>query len=233
MELAGIGVEWSNKSSRKNAFCVTASNGHQVLLQDDDPMLCKEWLEAIKSAAGRLPVKLLSDSSKNAKENLNIPKDHSLDKKDSLDLTPPSKAKLKRSKSQKIRSGSDSSSPGPAKAGSSQEDLLAPLPPERRKKITERLRQFLRRRPTLESLREKGIFKDEPVFGCHLANLCARDKSTVPKFVGFTIDAIEKKDLKSDGIYRVCGNLSQVQRIRFQVNQGKIFVKSRYLLTIV
>jgi hypothetical protein len=33
------------------------------------------------------------------------------------------------------------------------------IPLERRKKIKERLRQFLRRRPTLESLREKGIFK--------------------------------------------------------------------------
>ncbi len=33
------------------------------------------------------------------------------------------------------------------------------IPSERRKKIKERLRQFLRRRPTLESLREKGIFK--------------------------------------------------------------------------
>lgn len=33
------------------------------------------------------------------------------------------------------------------------------IPSERRKKIKERLRQFLRRRPTLETLREKGIFK--------------------------------------------------------------------------
>lgn len=75
------------------------------------------------------------------------------------------------------------------------------------------------RRPTIDSLREKGIFKDEPVFGCHLANLCAREKTTVPKFVRNIISAIESKDLRSDGIYRVCGNLSQVQKIRFQVNQ--------------
>jgi hypothetical protein len=94
-----------------------------------------------------------------------------------------------------------------------------PLPPEKKKKIRERLRLFLRRRPTLETLREKGIFKDEPVFGCTLSNLCSREKTTIPKFVKQCIQAIEAKDLKSDGIYRVCGNLSQVQKIRFQVNQ--------------
>lgn len=86
-------------------------------------------------------------------------------------------------------------------------------------KIRDRLRQFLRRRPTLDTLREKGIFKDEPVFGCTLSNLCAREKAHVPKFVKQCIEAIEKRDLKSDGIYRVCGNLSHVQKIRFQVNQ--------------
>ena len=94
-----------------------------------------------------------------------------------------------------------------------------PLPPEKKKKIRERLRLFLRRRPTLETLREKGIFKDEPVFGCTLSHLCLREKTSIPKFVKLCIQAIEAKDLKSDGIYRVCGNLSQVQRIRFQVNQ--------------
>ena len=105
-------------------------------------------------------------------------------------------------------------------SGSSQrgsgEELVKPA---KKKKIRERLLLFLRRRPTLETLREKGIFKDEPVFGCTLSNLCAREKATVPQFVKSCIQAIEKKDLKADGIYRVCGNLSQVQKLRFQVNQ--------------
>ena len=33
------------------------------------------------------------------------------------------------------------------------------IQPEKKKKIKDRLKIFLRRRPTLESLREKGIFK--------------------------------------------------------------------------
>lgn len=204
-------MEWSpDKSSRKNVFRVTSANGHQVLLQDDCALVCKEWFDAIKSAAAKLP------SRSDTKENLSGSREQLNQNGKDCGKDASGQAKLKRSKSQKqFRAQSDSGA-----ISQSHEDILTPLPPERRKKITERLRQFLRRRPTLESLREKGIFKDEPVFGCHLANLCARDKSAVPKFVKQTIDAIEKKDLKSDGIYRVCGNLSQVQRIRFQVNQG-------------
>ncbi|RWS07074.1 Rho GTPase-activating protein 12-like protein, partial [Dinothrombium tinctorium] len=97
--------------------------------------------------------------------------------------------------------------------------VFSNIPAEKKKKIRERLRQFLRRRPTLDIIREKGIYKDEPVFGCNLITLCQSEKQNVPKFVQQCIDAIEKKDLKADGIYRACGNLSQVQKIRFQVNQ--------------
>jgi len=40
----------------------------------------------------------------------------------------------------------------------------------------------------------------------------------VPKFVQQCIQAIEAKDVKADGLYRACGNLSQVQKLRFQIN---------------
>lgn len=65
---------------------------------------------------------------------------------------------------------------------------------------------------------------DEPVFGCNLNNLCTREKQTVPKFVQQIVKAIEHKDMTADGIYRACGNLSQVQKLRFQVNHGKYLV---------
>lgn len=100
------------------------------------------------------------------------------------------------------------------------DDLACTSPTERKKRIRDKLRNFFLRRPSMESLREKGIIKDEPVFGCNLSNLCAREKSIVPKFVQLCIEAIEKKDMSADGLYRASGNLSQVQKIRFQVNQG-------------
>ncbi|KAL3201549.1 hypothetical protein MRX96_012584 [Rhipicephalus microplus] len=73
--------------------------------------------------------------------------------------------------------------------------------------------------PTLESLQEKGIFKDEPVFGCTLAHLCEKDRSSVPRFVQECILEIERRDMTADGLYRASGNLSQVQKVRCHVNQ--------------
>jgi hypothetical protein len=57
------------------------------------------------------------------------------------------------------------------------------------------------------------------VFGCSLTKLCELEKRDVPRFVEECIIAIEAKDenLKTDGIYRASGNLSQVQKIRLQV----------------
>lgn len=62
-------------------------------------------------------------------------------------------------------------------------------------------------------------YADEPVFGCSLEKLCHLEKKTVPRFVEECILAIEQKEenLKTDGIYRASGNLSQVQKIRLQV----------------
>ena len=100
---------------------------------------------------------------------------------------------------------------------------------DKKVKIRERLRQFLRKRPTMENLREKGIIKAENVFGRGLDELCARERETgggntvvsIPKFVVQCVEAIEFKDLKADGIYRACGNLSTVQKLRYEINQDQ------------
>uniref|UniRef100_A0A915N7G9 Uncharacterized protein n=1 Tax=Meloidogyne javanica TaxID=6303 RepID=A0A915N7G9_MELJA len=63
--------------------------------------------------------------------------------------------------------------------------------------IIERLLRFFRSRPSMESLRERGIYKPEPVFGSTLSEICFREKS----------------------LYRVNGNLSSVQKIRCQIDQ--------------
>lgn len=65
------------------------------------------------------------------------------------------------------------------------------------------------------------LIVDGPVFGCDLSSLCNREGQLVPKILQYCIDAIEVKGLQTDGLYRICGNLSEVQKIRFQVNHGK------------
>lgn len=59
-------------------------------------------------------------------------------------------------------------------------------------KVRQKLLRFLLRRPTLQSLREKGYIKDQ-VFGCPLAELCEREKSSVPRFVQQSIRAVEAR----------------------------------------
>lgn len=77
------------------------------------------------------------------------------------------------------------------------------------------------RRPTVDALVKKGIYKDEPVFGCYLSDLCAFDRSSVPRFVQKIVQLIESKpeNMKADGIYRASGNLSQIQKLRCHVSR--------------
>lgn len=107
----------------------------------------------------------------------------------------------------------------------SQEDLSAKSE-ENKTKIRNRLKNFFHRRPSKDLLVKKGIYKDEPVFGCHLADVCKGESPKVPAFVQRCVAAIEYKveNMKSDGLYRASGNLSQVQKIRLQVDQNNLIV---------
>ncbi|KAK3108074.1 hypothetical protein FSP39_000688 [Pinctada imbricata] len=91
---------------------------------------------------------------------------------------------------------------------------------ERRKRglIKDKLLNFVSRRPTKESLEQKGIIKDA-VFGAHLKVLCDKEKGKIPKFVVKCVTAIEKRGLDHDGLYRISGNLAQIQKLRCQVDQ--------------
>uniref|UniRef100_A0A665X7V3 Rho GTPase-activating protein 15 n=1 Tax=Echeneis naucrates TaxID=173247 RepID=A0A665X7V3_ECHNA len=84
--------------------------------------------------------------------------------------------------------------------------------------VKNRLKKFITRRPSMKTLQEKGLIKDR-VFGCHLSTLCQREETTVPKFVRTCLDAVDKRGLEVDGIYRVSGNLATIQKLRFVVDQ--------------
>ncbi|XP_062858693.1 rho GTPase-activating protein 27 isoform X2 [Trichomycterus rosablanca] len=89
------------------------------------------------------------------------------------------------------------------------------------KKIQSKLRKFLLKRPTLQSVKEKGYIR-ENVFGCHLKNLCDQERTTVPNFVRKCIRTVEKKGLGVDGIYRVSGNLAVIQKLRFKADHENL-----------
>uniref|UniRef100_A0A673GZS6 Rho GTPase activating protein 9 n=1 Tax=Sinocyclocheilus rhinocerous TaxID=307959 RepID=A0A673GZS6_9TELE len=89
------------------------------------------------------------------------------------------------------------------------------------KRVKSRLKKLILRRPPLQTLQEKGLIKDQ-VFGCGLELLCEREKSSVPQFVRKCTDAVERRGLETDGIYRVSGNLAVIQKLRFAVNHERL-----------
>ncbi|XP_061087660.1 rho GTPase-activating protein 27-like isoform X2 [Conger conger] len=92
---------------------------------------------------------------------------------------------------------------------------------EQKKVRTKFLQKFLQKRPTLQSLKEKGYIRDN-VFGCHLTTLCAQEKTNVPGFVEKCIRAVERRGVDIDGIYRVSGNLAVIQKLRFKADQDEL-----------
>ncbi|XP_042372924.1 rho GTPase-activating protein 15-like, partial [Plectropomus leopardus] len=60
------------------------------------------------------------------------------------------------------------------------------------------------------------------VFGCHLATLCAQERTTVPSFVEKCVKAVEKRGLDIDGLYRVSGNLAVIQKLRFKADHEEL-----------
>uniref|UniRef100_A0A8C6JFI6 Uncharacterized protein n=1 Tax=Melopsittacus undulatus TaxID=13146 RepID=A0A8C6JFI6_MELUD len=87
-------------------------------------------------------------------------------------------------------------------------------------RVRNKLRKFLQRRPTLQSLRERGYIKDQ-VFGCSLQVLCERERGTVPRFVLQCIQTVERRGLDIDGLYRVSGNLATIQKLRYKVEHDE------------
>ncbi|XP_041859318.1 rho GTPase-activating protein 27-like [Melanotaenia boesemani] len=85
------------------------------------------------------------------------------------------------------------------------------------RQVRSKLRRFLQRRPTLQSVKERGYIRDN-VFGCHLDTLCHRENTTIPKFVEKCIRTVERRGLKVDGIYRVSGNLAVIQKLRHKAD---------------
>ncbi|XP_036423256.1 rho GTPase-activating protein 12 isoform X2 [Colossoma macropomum] len=84
-------------------------------------------------------------------------------------------------------------------------------------RVRTKLRKFLQRRPTLQSVKDKGYIKYN-VFGCHLDTLCHRENTNVPRFVEKCIKAVERRGLNVDGIYRVSGNLAVIQKLRHKAD---------------
>ncbi|KAM4731307.1 rho GTPase-activating protein 15 [Anableps anableps] len=204
VQLSGAVIEWTTeKSSKKNVFQITTNTGSEYLIQADSYPTASKWHDAIRKTV---------DSS--TREDRGFA--------------------LRRSNSSDLLSR-HSSLPG---HGSLSPSMKQPNPVHRRSinmfgssklkhsasdsadknGVKNRLKKFIIRRPSMKTLQEKGLIKDR-VFGCPLQTLCEREGTTVPKFVKICLQAVEKRGLDADGIYRVSGNLATIQKLRFIVDQ--------------
>ncbi|XP_013184121.2 uncharacterized protein LOC106129952 isoform X2 [Amyelois transitella] len=178
----------------------------QYLLQDETEKGAEKWVYNIKTIIHKLGPPLPDDLSLNQMRNSNTDLE-------SLGRTPPPSRHYHRGKKQA--------------GGSSNEDLSDTTEVSIQKShVRSRLKKFFAKRPAMEVLVKKGIYKDEPVFGRKLDEVCPTEKGVprVPHFVVACIKEIEssEENMCTDGLYRASGNLSQVQRIRLQVDQNDL-----------
>ncbi|CAB1346976.1 unnamed protein product, partial [Coregonus sp. 'balchen'] len=192
---------------------ITTSSGSEFLLQADNYHTISKWHDAIKRTTDNLSKGAAGKASdrpgiRRANSTEYLPR-HGLPSKTlSLPRPAPESPCTKEPKPEHRRSHMFKSS----KLNYSMSDSAD------KNGVKNRLKKFITRRPSMKTLQEKGIIKDQ-VFGCHLLALCEREGTTVPNFVRQCVEAVEKRGLEADGIYRVSGNLATIQKLRFLVDQ--------------
>lgn len=199
VDLRGAILEWArDMSSKKNVIHLRMVTGNEFLLQSDNDSIISEWHQSLRKVLKRL-------EDENPMDPLTL---YSLRRTNSFDLLD--------------GSGDEEDIPPKPKDGlklslyrtlSSQEN-------SDKKRVKNRLRRFITKRPPLQALQEKGLIKDQ-VFGCRLDALCQRENTTVPEFVRLCTEAVDKRGLNVDGIYRVNGNLAIIQKLRFIVDRER------------
>ncbi|XP_068519534.1 rho GTPase-activating protein 9 isoform X1 [Anas acuta] len=195
VDLRGAALDWARHlSSKKNVIHLRTVTGNEFLLQSDHEATIHEWARAIRDVIHRLDLENPMDVPLGWLRH--VP---------SRDL-----AELSGDEDEAPWVTEGTRSPGTPPAPDSSE----------KKRVKSRLRRFIIKRPPLQSLQEKGLIRDQ-VFGCRLEALCQRENTTVPRFVRLCVEAVEERGLDVDGIYRINGNLSVIQKLRFAVDQER------------
>ncbi|KAG8505027.1 Rho GTPase-activating protein 27 [Galemys pyrenaicus] len=195
VELRGASLTWApkDKSSKKNVLELRSRDGSEYLIQHDSEGIINNWHKAITQGIQELSADMPPEEES---ENMGV------------DSVSSERLGSWQDKEDDLRSSAAALALGPA-------GLEGDL-----NKVRHKLRKFLLRRPTMQSLREKGYIKDQ-VFGCPLEELCERDRSPVPRFVQQCIRTVEARGLDIDGLYRISGNLATIQKLRHRVDHDE------------
>ncbi|CAM4706943.1 unnamed protein product [Leuciscus chuanchicus] len=190
VDLKGATIGWAtkDKSSKKNVFELKSRNGAEYLIQYDTESIITDWYKVIIDTIGQL----------------DLDQHHSEDEEEISEKS----SNLDRDEKPFDKRTMSNASRVPSSSSATEAD---------QKKVRTKLKKFLLKRPTLQSVKEKGYIR-ENVFGCHLHNLCNQENTRVPSFVEKCIRAVEKRGLWIDGLYRVSGNLAVIQKLRFKAD---------------
>ncbi|KAM6106920.1 LOW QUALITY PROTEIN: rho GTPase-activating protein 9 [Phoenicopterus ruber ruber] len=209
VDLRGAALDWARDlSSKKNVIHLRTVTGNEFLLQSDQEATIQEWSRAIRGVIRPCHPQLFLSTATLPCQDLENPVDMPvgwLRRGDTGDLVE--------------LSGDEDEAPRVTEAAGAPGAPHAPDTSEK-KRVKSKLRRFIIKRPPLQSLQEKGLIRDQ-VFGCRLDALCQRESTTVPRFVRLCVEAIEERGLDVDGIYRVNGNLSVIQKLRFAVDRER------------
>ncbi|XP_059925163.1 rho GTPase-activating protein 15 isoform X2 [Gadus macrocephalus] len=201
VDLRGAQLEFADcLSSKKNVFKLRTVTGNEFLLQSETDSLVREWYNTIQGVIDRL-------ERENPLDNVLL---YSQRRAGSLEML------------DRIGEDDDRTRTSVPRSASNLENT-------ERKRVRSRLKKLILKRPPLQALQEKGLIKDQ-VFGCRLEMLCERERSAVPRFVRLCTEAVERRGLQTDGIYRVSGNLAVIQKLRFMVNHERaVTTDGRYM----
>ncbi|XP_069337628.1 rho GTPase-activating protein 27 isoform X2 [Eulemur rufifrons] len=203
VELKGASLSWApkDKSSKKNVLELRSRDGSEYLIQHDSEAIISTWHKAIAQGIQELVGRAWGLQA------ADLPPEEGSES-GSVDF------------GSSERLGSWQEKEGDTRLSTGASALVPGGLESDRKKVRHKLRKFLQRRPTLQSLREKGYIKDQ-VFGCALAELCERERSPVPRFVQQCIRTVEARGLDIDGLYRISGNLATIQKLRYKVDHDE------------
>uniref|UniRef100_A0A8C5GCZ8 Rho GTPase activating protein 27 n=1 Tax=Gouania willdenowi TaxID=441366 RepID=A0A8C5GCZ8_GOUWI len=221
VDLRGATIGWAtkDKSSKKNVLELKGKNGVEFLIQYDTESIISDWHKALNTEYEKMGS--LDRDEKPAATMDRRRGNSSTFSFTASALTGPSRPSLGPSESPNRNSSTSSAS-----------TTTTTAPDNDPKKVRTKLMKFLMKRPTLQSVKEKGYIRDN-VFGCHLATLCAFEKTTVPSFVEKCIKAVERRGLDIDGLYRVSGNLAVIQKLRFKADHARVCITPRAVFTVV
>ncbi|CAM9849918.1 unnamed protein product [Bubo scandiacus] len=192
VELRGATLAWAgkDKSSKKHVLELKTREGSEFLIQHDSEQIIAAWQKAIADSIGRrvsghpptptLPPRGRARGSDTAPSLGHRPLPGEEDAESGAEFG--SREKLGGSEEKRAVAGQAMGS------ASGESDSS---------KVRNKLRKFLQRRPTLQSLRERGYIKDQ------------------------CIQTVERRGLDIDGLYRVSGNLATVQKLRYKVEHDE------------